>query len=143
MEELHLVVPELDQLITAIKQELGIFTRMECGSFLSPKGSGYSIHSDNQPDTFIVQTSGIKRWKYSEYPAAPNPIIRTVIRPGEAMEMDPWASYRAPIEDDLKISELSVGDIPLANDQSGPQLEDVIAKRISELTEHVNCLDPS
>jgi 50S ribosomal protein L16 3-hydroxylase len=111
VEDLHHVVPELLQLANMVRDALGIYAAMEAGMFLSPPSRGYPCHFDPNPDIWILQVEGTKKWRYSASPAVSNPLVQTVMPRAGAPRGDPWYELDRPDVSTFIETDLEPGDL--------------------------------
>jgi ribosomal protein L16 Arg81 hydroxylase len=111
VEELHLLDPQLMDLANTFREELGIFPAMEAAALLSPPSKGYPVHIDSNPDVWIIQVLGKKRWRFSKEPAVQSPLSWAMATKEKAWGGDPWAQLDKPDESEFADHVLTPGDV--------------------------------
>jgi ribosomal protein L16 Arg81 hydroxylase len=111
VEELHLLDAPLMALGNSFRERLGIYPAMEAAALLSPPDKGYPVHMDPNPDVWIIQILGSKRWRWSKKPATKTPLSWAMATKSEAWGGDPWDTLRRPTGDEIEESVLTPGDV--------------------------------
>jgi len=113
VEELHLFLPEFMELSNTVRDGLGIYSSMEMGIMLSQPGKGYSLHYDPNPDTWIFQIFGRKKWTYSKKAAVHRPLAYSLLPRGDKKpsSSSPHYTIDRPDESDLETVILEPGDV--------------------------------
>lgn len=111
VEELHLLDSRLMEVANRLREDLGLYPAMEAAALLSPPSKGYPIHMDPNPDVWILQISGEKRWRFSRKPATPWPLSWAMATPTAAWGGDPWEALEKPGDHDFEEAMMTPGDI--------------------------------
>jgi len=111
LEDLQILDDNLLSLGNLIREELQLYPAMEAAALMSPPAEGYPIHMDPNPDVWILQVTGSKKWSYSKKPAVSVPLSWATVTETAAWGGDTWAELRRPTDDDFVTHTLTPGDI--------------------------------
>lgn len=111
VEELHLLDQGLMELANNVREALGLHPAMEAAALLSPPDKGYPVHIDANPDVWIIQIHGSKRWRYSKERATENPLSWAMATADKAWGGDRWDCLEKPDEREFSESVLTPGDV--------------------------------
>ncbi len=85
VEELHLLEPKFMELATLIRDQVGLFSGMEAGVMLATEGRGYPMHTDPNPNVWIFQIFGRKKWTYAKRPCVDRPLEYSIMPRGDRL----------------------------------------------------------
>jgi ribosomal protein L16 Arg81 hydroxylase len=113
VEELHFLKKEFMALANYIRAELGVYSAMEAGVMLASAGKGYPFHFDPNPDVWIFQIFGAKKWFYVEEPAIDRPLEYSILPRGDRnpLSSSPHYELGRPNLEDKKEIILEPGDV--------------------------------
>lgn len=113
VEELHLLNPDFMELCHLIRDQLGVYSSMEAGVMLSQAGKGYPLHFDPNPDVWIFQVFGAKKWTYCPTPAIDRPLEYAILPRGDKKPLSSSKHYELdrPNPDELTEVMLEPGDV--------------------------------